>query len=103
MKTDYIVRSCALAIVLLLAFMVFRPMEPVKAAGNVRWQVIEMSYLGNGLNNNPGTVAILQKMSDDGWQYAGSVKDLRVPICEGWRLMPPSWFLRFWISRAVRG
>src|SRR5450759_179133 len=25
---------------------------------------------------------------------------LRVPICEGFRFMPPSWFLRFWTDQA---
>jgi predicted RecB family nuclease len=38
-----------------------------------------------------------------GWNLIALYFYLRVPICEGWRLMPPSWFLRFWISRAVRG
>ena len=28
---------------------------------------------------------------------------LRVPICESWALMPPSWFLRFWTGQAGRG
>ncbi len=28
---------------------------------------------------------------------------LRVPICEGWCLMPPRWFLRFWTGQAGRG
>jgi len=28
---------------------------------------------------------------------------LRVPICEGFRFMPPSWFLQFWTDQACRG
>src|ERR1035437_9063876 len=28
---------------------------------------------------------------------------LRVPICESFRLMPPSWFLRFWTDQAYLG
>ena len=28
---------------------------------------------------------------------------LRVPICEGFHLMPPSWFLRFWTDPACLG
>src|ERR1035437_7472698 len=27
-------------------------------------------------------------------------QSLRVPICEGFRFMPPSWFLRFWTDQA---
>jgi hypothetical protein len=41
---------------------------------------------------------------DSGSGYApAAVKDLRVPICEGFRLMPPRWFLRFWIGQAGLG
>ena len=29
--------------------------------------------------------------------------NLRVPICESFRLMPPSWFLRFWTDQAYLG
>src|ERR1035441_10560669 len=28
---------------------------------------------------------------------------LRVPICKSFRLMPPSWFLRFWTDQAYLG
>jgi len=34
------------------------------------------------------------------WQISYT---LRVPICEGFRLMPPSWFLRFWTDQACLG
>src|ERR1039458_2081299 len=32
-----------------------------------------------------------------------SADSLRVPICESFRLMPPSWFLRFWTDQAYLG
>jgi len=31
------------------------------------------------------------------------IRILRVPICEGFRFMPPSWFLRFWTDQACLG
>ena len=35
--------------------------------------------------------------------YYESLLSLRVPICESFRLMPPSWFLRFWTDQAYLG
>jgi hypothetical protein len=35
--------------------------------------------------------------------YAHLLHALRVPICEGFRFMPPSWFLQFWTDQACRG
>src|SRR5450759_688100 len=41
------------------------------------------------------------------WIYKGLFHKnrfcLRVPICEGFRFMPPSWFLRFWTDQACLG
>ena len=39
----------------------------------------------------------------DGPTLNNVAKYLRVPICEGFRFMPPSWFLQFWTDQACRG
>ena len=36
-------------------------------------------------------------------EHRAELLSLRVPICEGFRFMPPSWFLRFWTDQACLG
>jgi hypothetical protein len=73
MKTEHIMRSCALAIVLLLALWVFRPMEPVKAAGTVKWRLMETLLDRERRVDMSGLARTLQKMSDDGFQDVGDL------------------------------
>jgi hypothetical protein len=53
------------------------------------------------------TMRTLDSLSPRERQHAqdivNHVYNLRVPICEGWPLMPPSWFLRFWTGPSGRG
>ena len=52
----------------------------------------------------PGTAPGLGPLLTElGLFVAAIVICLRVPICEGFRLMPPRWFLRFWIGQAGLG
>jgi Histidine kinase-, DNA gyrase B-, and HSP90-like ATPase len=51
-----------------------------------------------------GRTAILDGLFSEGSQSKERFnKYLRVPICEGFRFMPPSWFLRFWTDQACLG
>ena len=51
---------------------------------------------------NGGAVTDLQKIFGHS-DLRVTVKYLRVPICKSFRLMPPSWFLRFWTDQAYLG
>src|ERR1035437_7992620 len=53
------------------------------------------SDFAHPVHDLPATLQLLR----GGHTFRGLIRILRVPICEGWPLMPPSWFLRFWIDR----
>ena len=68
MKIDNFVRGCLLAIVVLLALLVFRPSVHVIAAPPTQWLVI---YGGNG--NDVATIqSELNAQQAQGFQYVGS-------------------------------
>jgi hypothetical protein len=71
MKTDSFVRGCALAIVFLLALLVFRPMQPVKAAGSVEWEVVSLPDLQSKDSTVGLTRDLFRRMSREGWEYVG--------------------------------
>ena len=72
-------------------------------------RVLALDELTGRLNRLLSTRRMLL-IVDDVWSVGNATsflrvcsKNLRVPICEGFRFMPPSWFLQFWTDQACRG
>src|ERR1017187_531544 len=70
------------------------------------------SVLADGIGGDLALVEEIELILADGLdieilgagaEILGEGGYLRVPICESFRLMPPSWFLRFWTDQAYLG
>jgi hypothetical protein len=73
MKIDSFVRGCLMAIVILLAMLVFRTSVSVKAAPTTQWLVVDcMGNFGPNVQN------ALNSAQAQGFQYVGSASTVLI-------------------------
>jgi ATP-dependent DNA helicase RecG len=75
----------------------------VESPGRLAGHVTADNILHTQYARNQRLVRLINKFPNPPNKDVGEGLNLRVPICEGFRLMPPSWFLRFWTDQACLG
>ena len=77
--------------------------RPTLVAGHTFLLSASSSTRERSAANGPSNTHLLDHSNARRWGYSVYVFQLRVPGYEGGRLMPPSWFLRFWTGQAGPG